>query len=147
MKQESISWSRAECCTVAAVLPNENGSISNSIGSLSGPNNEPSCDPGPSFRRESIKLSTKEIMTESNVICMIMPESIVKRYLTYSQGCGVNGVNGKHFTPLSRRALLRILTVCSAFVRKSLQGLDYKSSAGSQVFDDLADVVNRFGTT
>ena len=59
------------------------------------------------------------------------------QYLTYSKECG--------FTPLSRRTLLRILTVGSASVRKSLQGLDYISSAGSQAFDDLADVVNRLG--
>ena len=67
----------------------------------------------------------------------MIPEYIVKQYLTYSEECG--------FTPLSRRTLLRILTVCSASVRKSLQGLDYTSSAGGQAFDDLADVVNRLG--
>ena len=82
-------------------------------------------------------MSTKEIITVPNVIRMIMPESIVKQYLTYSQECG--------FTPLSRRTLLRILTVCSASVRKSLQGLDYISSAWSKAFDDLADIVNRLG--
>ena len=89
------------------------------------------------FGEKSIKLSTKEIITVPNVIRMIIPESIVKQYLTYSKECG--------FTPLSRRTLLRILTICSASVRKSLQGLDYISSAGSQAFDDLADVVNRLG--
>lgn len=87
------------------------------------------------FGEKSIKLSTKEIITVPNVIRMIIPESIVKQYMTYSQECG--------FTPLSRRTLLRILAVCSASVRKPLQGLDYISSAGSQAIDDLADVVNR----
>ena len=89
------------------------------------------------FGEKSIKLSTKEVITVPNVIRMIIPESIVKQYMTYSQECG--------FTPLSRRTLLRILTVCSASVRKSLQGLDYVSSAGSQAFDDLVDVVTRLG--
>ena len=46
---------------------------------------------------------------------------------------------------MSRTILLRILTVCSASVRKSLQGLDYISSAVGQAFDDLAEVVNRLG--
>ena len=84
-----------------------------------------------------MKLSTKEIIIVPNGIRMIMPESIVKQYLTYLQECG--------FTPLSQRTLLRILTVCSASVRKSLQVLDYISSAGSKAFDDLADTVNRLG--
>ena len=87
------------------------------------------------FGEKSVKLSTKEIITVPNSIRMIIPESILKQYLTYSQECG--------FTPLSRRTLLRIPTVCSASLRKSLQGLDYISSAGGQAFDDLADVVNR----
>lgn len=89
------------------------------------------------FGEKSIKLSTKEVITVPNVIRMMIPESIAKQYLAYSQECG--------FTPLSRRTLLRILAVCSASVRKSLQGLDYISSAGSQAFDDLCNVVNRLG--
>ena len=89
------------------------------------------------FGEKSVKLSTKEIITVPNSIRMIIPESILKQYLTYSQECG--------FTPLSRRTLLRIPTVCSASLRKSLQGLDYISSAGGQAFDDIADVVNRLG--
>ena len=67
----------------------------------------------------------------------MIPECIVKQYLTYSEERG--------FTQMSRRILLRILSVCSASVRKSLQGLDYISSAVGQAFDDLAEVVNRLG--
>ena len=68
---------------------------------------------------------------------MILPESIVKQYLVYSYECG--------FTALNRRSLLRILDVSSAPVKRSLQGLDYTSCAGSEGFDDLCDVVNRLG--
>ena len=68
---------------------------------------------------------------------MLIPESIVRQYLAYSEEC--------NFKPLSRRALLNILSVCSASVRKSLQGLDYISSAGAEAFDDLCDVVQRLG--
>ena len=89
------------------------------------------------FGQKSIKLSTKEVITVPNVIRMMVPESIVKQYLAYSSESG--------FTTLSRSTLLRILNVCSASVRKSLQGLDYISCAGSQAFDDLHDVVNRLG--
>ena len=89
------------------------------------------------FGQKSIKLSTKEVITVPNVIRMMVPESIVKQYLAYSCESG--------FTTLSRSKLLRILNVCSASVRTSLQGLDYIRCAGSQAFDDLHDVVNRLG--
>jgi hypothetical protein len=36
----------------------------------------------------------------------------------------------------------RILTVCPATVRKSLQGLDYFSADGAKAFDDLINVVS-----
>ena len=39
----------------------------------------------------------------------------------------------------------RILNVCSASVRKSLQGLDYISSSGAQAFDDLCEVPETLG--
>ena len=68
---------------------------------------------------------------------MMVPESIAKQYLAYSSESG--------FTTLSRSTLLRILNVCSASVRKSLQGLHYIRGAGSQAFDDLHDVVTRMG--
>ena len=71
------------------------------------------------FGEKSIKLSTKEIITVPNVIRLMIREYIVKKYLTYSEECG--------FTPLSRRTLMRILTVCSACVRL------YKFCRGSGV--------------
>ena len=72
-----------------------------------------------------------------NFIRMIIPETIVKQYLTYAEE--------SNFTPLSRRTLLNILSVCAASTRKSLQGLDYISSAGAQAFEDLTNVVDRLG--
>ena len=89
------------------------------------------------YGEKSIKLSTKEIITVPNVVRMMIPESIVKQYLIYAEECAV--------APLSRSTLLRILSICSASVRKSLQGVDYISSAGSQAFDDLSHVVDRLG--
>ena len=39
--------------------------------------------------------------------------------------------------------MLRILTACSATVRKSLQGLDYFAADGASAFDDLATLLNQ----
>ena len=84
------------------------------------------------FGERTIMLSTKETIKVPNVIRMIIPERIVIQYMTYCQESG--------FTPLSRATLLRILSICAASVRTSVQGLDYVSSAGAEGFDDLCDV-------
>ena len=41
--------------------------------------------------------------------------------------------------------MLRILDVCSASVRKSLQGLDYITASGSKAFDELENVTDKLG--
>ena len=46
-----------------------------------------------------------------------------------------------NFKPFSRSTMLRILTECSASVRKSLEGLDYFAAEGTRAFDDLASIV------
>ena len=89
------------------------------------------------FGERSITLSNKETIKIPNVIRMMIPEMVVKQYLAYCEESS--------FKPLSRSTLLRILAVCPASVRKSLQGLDYVSSAGAQAFEDLADIVERLG--
>ena len=89
------------------------------------------------FGEKSIKLSTREVIKVPNVIRTLIPESIVKQYLSYAEECG--------FKPLSCRTLLWILSVCSASERTSLQGLDYISCAGADAFDDLCNVVERLG--
>ena len=89
------------------------------------------------FGEKSITLSNKDTIKIPNVIRTIVPERVVKQYHAY---CADSG-----FKPLSRSTLLRILAVCPASTRKSLQGLDYVTSAGAQAFEDLADVVERLG--
>ena len=89
------------------------------------------------FGEKTITLSTNEVVTVPNVIRMLIPETIVKQYLAYAEE--------SNFTPLSRRTLLNILSVWAASTRKSLQGLDYISSAGIQAFEDLTDVAKRLG--
>ena len=92
------------------------------------------------FGEKTIALSTNEVMTVLNAIRMLIPESIVKQYLAYAEK--------SNFTPLSRRTLLNILSVCAASTRKSLQGLDYISSAELRPlrpFEDLTDVAKCLG--
>jgi hypothetical protein len=74
------------------------------------------------FGEKSITLSSKGVIKVPNVVRLLIPESIVKQYQAYTKERG--------FTPLSRSTLLRILSVCAASVRKSLQGLDYISATG-----------------
>ena len=38
--------------------------------------------------------------------------------------------------------MLRVLSACTASVRKSLQGLDYFAADGSKAFEDLAEIVS-----
>ena len=44
---------------------------------------------------------------------------------------------------MSKRTLLRVLDVCSASVRKSLQGLDNFSAQGTKAFEFLYETVDR----
>lgn len=49
--------------------------------------------------------------------------------------------------PFSERTMLRILSKCTASVRKSLQGLDYIAAEGAKSFDDLSELINQTATT
>lgn len=91
------------------------------------------------FGERTITLSSRETIKVPNVIRTMVPERIVKQYLAYCDETG--------FQALSRSTLLRILNVCAASVRKSLQGLDYISSSGAQAFEDLCKVVEMLGDT
>ena len=87
------------------------------------------------FGAKTITLSTNEVIQVPNVVRNMIPERIVCQYQKYS---------AEHdFTPMSRSTLLRILHVCSASTRKSLQGLDYVSCSGAQAFEDLVNVVHQ----
>lgn len=87
------------------------------------------------FGNKKLKLSTGEIIEVPNVIRTMVPKRIVKQYQQYCTEIG--------FTPFSERTMLRVLSECSASVRKSLQGLDYIAAEGAQAFDSLTEVVHR----
>ena len=82
-----------------------------------------------------LKLSSGKMISVPNVIRTMVPQRIVNQYKMYcDESC---------FKPLSERTLLRILTECSASVRKSLQGLDNFAAEGGQAFEDLSALLER----
>lgn len=87
------------------------------------------------FGERFLKLSSGEVIHTPNVIRVSVNERIIDQYLQYSKECEV--------TPLSRSTLRRVLSACSASVRKSLQGLDYFISEGGKAFDDLLKLVDK----
>jgi hypothetical protein len=89
------------------------------------------------FGEKTITLSTRETIKVPNVIRIMIPERITTQYINYCKE--------SRFEPLNRSTLLRILNICAASTRKSLQGLDYITSAGTEAFDDLCDVVETLG--
>ena len=89
------------------------------------------------FGERKLKLSSKEKIIVPNVVRTVIPDRIVQQYNLFSSEAG--------FVPMGRSTLLRILNVCSASVRNSLQGLDYFTAQGSKAFDDLENVVDRLG--
>lgn len=85
------------------------------------------------FGEKHLQLSSGKIITVPNVIRTMIAERIVIQYTQYC--CETN------YKPFSRRAMLRILSECSASVRQSLQGLDYFAAEGGRAFGDLASIV------
>ena len=89
------------------------------------------------FGEKTLKLSSAEIKIP-NVVRTSIPEKIVKQYQSYCMETGFS-------LPLSRSSLCRILKVCSASTRTSLEGLDYFSAEGAKAFDELIGVVDKLG--
>ena len=89
------------------------------------------------FGAKTITLPNNEIVQVPNVVRNLIPERIVRQYKAYSAE--------SNFTPMSRSTLLRILRVCSASTRKSLQGLDYIISSGAPAFEDLQGIAHTLG--
>lgn len=86
------------------------------------------------FGEKNLKLESGEVIRIPNVIRVSISERIIDQYLSYAKET--------EKIPLSRSTLRRVLPVCSASTRKSLQGLDYFSADAGKAFDDLALIVN-----
>ena len=65
----------------------------------------------------------------------LIPAQIIAQYLTI---CDESG-----FKPASTRTLFRILEVCPASTRKSLQGLDNYAADGSEAFENLEEIISK----
>lgn len=89
------------------------------------------------FGEKTLKLSTDVDIKIPNVVRNIIPEQCILQYESYCQEM--------NFQPMSRSTLRRVLNVCSASARKSLQGLDYISATGGKAFDDLENIVDKLG--
>jgi len=87
------------------------------------------------FRRKHLKISSGQIVEVPNVIRTMIPQRIVRQYGQYCKETG--------FHPFSESTMLRILSECSASVRKSLQGLDYYAAEGTRAFEDLMSLVRK----
>ena len=87
------------------------------------------------FGEKTLRLSSDEELKIPNVVRSQIPEHIVRQYQGYCEDIG--------FVPMSRSTLLRVVNVCAASTRKSLQGLDYFSASGAEAFDELQKVVDK----
>ena len=88
------------------------------------------------FGQKSLQLSNGNVAEVPNVIRAFIPERITTQYKQFCKEVG--------FIPFSQRTMLRILSACSATVRKSLQGLDYIAADGASAFDELANLLNQY---
>lgn len=89
------------------------------------------------FGQRYLHLSNGKVIETPNVIRSMIPQRIVDQY---SQFCVES-----NFTPFSESTMLRILSSCSASVRKSLQGLDYFTAEGAKAIDDLVSIAEKLG--
>jgi hypothetical protein len=86
------------------------------------------------FGQRSLKLSSGEVLQTPNVIRVSVNERSINQYIQYCKESDK--------IPLSKSTLRRILSACKASSRKSLQGLDYFSTDGSNAFDDLIKLLD-----
>ena len=86
------------------------------------------------FGEKKLQLESGEVIRIPNVIRVSISERIIDQYLQYAKETEKQ--------TLSRSTLRRVLSVCSASTRKSLQGLDYFAADGGKAFDDLVRIVN-----
>lgn len=88
------------------------------------------------FGQKCLHLSNGKVLEVPSVIRTLIPQRIASQYEQYCKEVG--------FIPFSQRTMLRILSACSATVRKSLQGLDYFSANGASAFDELNTLLNQY---
>ena len=85
--------------------------------------------------QKHLKLSCGDVIEVPNVIRLMIPQRVVQQYTQYCEETG--------FTPFSETTMRRVLSECSASVRKSLQGLDYFAAEGARAFDNLISLMRQ----
>ena len=89
------------------------------------------------FGQRYLYLSNGKILETPNVTRAMIPQRVIDQY---HQFCSET-----NFKPFSALTMQRILSSCTATVRKSLQGLDYFAAEGAKAFDDLIAIVEKLG--
>ena len=87
------------------------------------------------FGQKKFHLSNGNILEVPNVIRSLIPERIAAQYKQY---CEEN-----NFVPFSRSTMLRVLSACSATVRRCLQGLEYFAADSASAFVELIDLLSQ----
>ena len=87
------------------------------------------------YGTSKLKLESGVELVFPKPIRKLIPARIIAQYLTI---CDESG-----FKPASTRTLFRILEVCPASTRKSLQGLDNYTADGSEAFENLEEIINK----
>ena len=87
------------------------------------------------YGTSSIKLDSGGELLVPKQIQKLIPARIIAQYFKICEETD--------FKPASPRTLLRIIEVCSASTRKSLQGLDTCTADGSEAFENLEEVVDK----
>lgn len=90
------------------------------------------------FGEKTLRLSSGSEIKKPNVIRTSIPEQIIKQYQGYC-------AETEFSSPFSHSSLSRILNVCAASTRKSLQRLDYFSAEGAKAFNELVEVADKLG--
>ncbi|XP_048589833.1 uncharacterized protein LOC116611598 [Nematostella vectensis] len=91
------------------------------------------------YGQRHLRLMDGRVLETPNVIRCLIPIRIYKQYQQYCEESAL--------IPFSESTVRRLLTVCSASVRRSLQGLDYIAADGAKSFDDLVDIVGQLEDT
>lgn len=89
------------------------------------------------FGQRYLHLSNGKIIETPNIIRCMIPQRIIRQYEQYCKESDIK--------PFSKSTMERILSSCSATVRKSLQGLDYYAAEGAKAFDELENLVIKLG--
>ena len=87
------------------------------------------------FGKKNLRLSSGQYIEVPNIVRTLIPQRIVKQYKQYC--------SETEFVPFGERTMLRILSECSASVRKSLQGIDYFAAEGTRAFADLSAMLDQ----